>query len=143
VLSDGWRRIRLDVERGSLAGGGPVLLHYAIAGTVGAESRLLPLRRFLHLCRYRAFSRALFPHDRRVVRWVRALRVHDALGAGASQREIAIGLFGEDRVKAEWRGRSDSLRLHVRRLAGLARRLTGGDWRTLMTRPVDADADRQ
>lgn len=134
VLSDGWHHIRLDVADGSLIGSAAVRLHYTIAGTLSAERQVLPLRRLLHLCRYRAFSRSLFPDDRRVARWVRALRVHDALVDGASQREIAATLFGAARANDAWQGESDSLRLRVRRLAGLARRLATGGWRSLMTR---------
>lgn len=145
VLSDGWRHIRLDVTDGSLGGSEAVRLHYAITGTVSAEHKILPLRRLLHLCRYRAFSRALFPHDRRVAHWLRALRVHDALLAGASQREIAAALFGEGRTSEAWQGESDSMRARVRRLTALARRLGGGGWRSLMTRSATGDdhlADR-
>lgn len=142
VLSDGWHHIRLDVESGSLIGSAAVRLHYAISGTRSAESMILPLRRLLHLCRYGAFSRTLFPQDRRVGRWARALRVHDALVDGASQREIAVALFGEDRVRDAWQGESESLRLRVRRLVGLARRLAAGGYRSLMTRSVNTESDR-
>ncbi|TPG21785.1 DUF2285 domain-containing protein [Sphingomonas koreensis] len=141
VLSDGWHRIRLEVDSGSLIDSGSVLLRYRIAGTLGAEPKILPLRRLLHLCRYRCFSRSLFPEDRHMARWVRALRVHDALVDGASQRDIAIGLFGEDRVTDAWYGESDSLRLRVRRLTGLARRLAQGGYRTLMKRSPSCDSD--
>lgn len=133
VLSDGWHHIRIDVEEGSLSGRAAVRLQYAMSGTRSAERQTLPLRQLLHLCRYRAFSRSLFPHDRRVARWIRALRVHDALVDGASQREIAATLFGAARANEAWQGGSDSLRLRVRRLAGLARRLATGSWRSLMT----------
>src|SRR3546814_14849591 len=34
VLSDGWQHIRLDIERGSLLAGGPVVFHYRLAGLV-------------------------------------------------------------------------------------------------------------
>ena len=76
-----------------------------------------------------------------MARWVLALRVHDALVEGASQREIAIGLFGAERVGEHWRGGSDSMRLNVRRLVGLARRLAQGGYRTLMTRSAEVGGD--
>jgi hypothetical protein len=50
VLSEGYRRIRLDVDEGSLAGNGPVALQYRLHGLVSAEAEILPLRRFVHLC---------------------------------------------------------------------------------------------
>lgn len=134
VLSDGWHRIRLDVERGSLAGGEPVLLDYRLKGIASAEPRILPLRRLIDLCRNRRFSKALYPPDRRVDRWILALRVQDAVMAGASQREIARVLFDEMPEQGGGDRRSDSIRSRVRRLVGEARRLAGGGYRALMRR---------
>lgn len=134
VLSDGWHHIRLDIEQGSLAGGEPVLFEYRLAGVASVEPRILPLRRLLDLCRNGRFSRALYPPDRRVERWILALRVHDAVIAGASQRDIAQVLFGEVPDPDGVDRRSDSLRSRVRRLAAEARRLAGGGYRLLMRR---------
>lgn len=132
VLSDGLHRIRLDVEAGSLVGHCPVVLHYRLHGTVSAEPKLLPLRRLIDLCRHRRFAGHLFPADPRVERWILALRVFDALRSGASQREIAITLYGADRVGRGWPGDADSLRSRVRRLVRDARALATGGYRTLM-----------
>jgi hypothetical protein len=132
VLSDGYHRIRIEVERGSLADGHPVLLHFRLPGVASADARILPLRQFLELCRTGRFATALFPPDRRVTRWLTVLRVHDALSAGASQREIAAVLFGEERVAVDWRGRSDSLRSQVRRLVREARAIAAGGYRQLL-----------
>jgi hypothetical protein len=130
VLTDGWHRIRLDVVSGSLAAGRPVLLRYALAGTLSAEAQLLPLRRLLHLYRYRRFASSLYPVDRRIDRAVTALRVHDAVAAGASHREIAQALFGAERVRKDWSIGSDCLRSRVRRLIVNARRMRNGDFKT-------------
>lgn len=134
VLSDGWRHLRLDIEDGSLVASGPVRLHYRLSGLASAEARILPLRRFLDLCRRGRFGRALFPADPRVERWLAVLRVGDALAAGASQREIGAALFGEQRIADDWNGRTDSLRSRVRRLAREARAMAGGGYRRLMLR---------
>jgi len=131
VLSDGWRHIRLDVDDGSLATGRPVVLRYRLEGLASAEESLLPLRRFLHLCRHRTFARTLFAPDRQVPRWITLLRVYDAERAGASQREIANALFGPA-VEREWRQSSDSWRSRVRRLVREARAMAAGGYRTLM-----------
>jgi hypothetical protein len=127
VLSDGYRHIRIDVEHGSLAADHPVLLQYQLHGVVGAsgETRLLPLRRLFGLCRTGRFLPALFPPERRIERAIITLRVHDALDAGASQRDIAAALFGNERIPSDWRAASDSLRSRVRRLAREARRMAG------------------
>jgi len=134
VLSDGWHRIRIDVEEGSIARAEAVLLHYRLLGVASAEPKILPLRRFLELCRRGRFARSLFPRDPRVERWLTALRVHDALAAGASQREIGAALFGEERILLDWRGRTDSLRSRVRRLVRDAEAMARGGYRGLMNR---------
>lgn len=139
VLSDGYRRIRIDIEQGSLGCDRPVLLRYAVDGTVGqcTEARLLPLRRLAGLLRTGRFLPALFPAERRVERLVEVLRVADALSAGATQREIAAALFGSERVGDDWRGVSDSLRSRVRRLVREARRMRAYGYSALMRRRGD------
>lgn len=135
VLSDGWHRIRLDIDGGSLGAGETVFLQYHIAGIASAETKILPLRRLLDLCRHRRFSSSLYPPDRRTDRWLLTLRVHDAVRAGASQREIAQVLFGDagDSVGAAMR--SDSLRSRVRRLVKDGREMAAGKYRMLMWTP--------
>jgi len=132
VLSDGWRHIRLDIEEGRLTGEEAVLLHYRLRGLASAETRLLPLRRLLSLCRHRRFARSLFPRDPQIGHGIEVLRVHDALRDGASQREIATVLFGADRVDHDWNGSSDSLRSRVRRMVREARSMALGGYRQLM-----------
>lgn len=132
VLSDGWHHIRLDVAEGSLAEGRPVVLEYHLRGLASAEPKILPLRRLLDLYRHRRFSVSLYPPDRRVDRWIVVLRVHDAILAGASQRDIARVLFGDDPGTPAGTDRSDSLRSQVRRLAADARRMADGGYRALM-----------
>lgn len=131
VISDGYRRIRIDVEEGSLAAGHPVLLRYALTGAVGsdADAQVLPLRRLAGLYRTGQFLPALFPRERKVERLIEALRVADALSAGASQREIAACLFGTERISRDWRAVSDSLRSRVRRLVSRARHMAAGGYR--------------
>lgn len=132
VLSDGWHHIRVDIEQGSLAAGEPVAFEYRLSGLASAEPKILPLRRLIDLCRRRRFSVSLYPRDRRVDRWILALRVHDALVADASQRDISRVLFGDAAGGEEGDRRSDSLRSRVRRLVADARLLAGGGYRALM-----------
>ncbi|QNA83759.1 DUF2285 domain-containing protein [Sphingomonas sp. So64.6b] len=134
VLSDGWHHIRIDVERGSLVAGKAVILHYQLSGVATVQPKLLPLRRLVDLCRTKRFALSLYPPDKRVDRWLLALRVHDAVQSGASQGEIATVLFGGDQEDGTVGRRSDSLRSRVRRLAVDARRLAGGGYRALMKR---------
>ncbi|MGL4287399.1 MAG: DUF2285 domain-containing protein [Phreatobacter sp.] len=132
VLSDGFHHIRLDIEEGRLEGQEAVLLHYRLRGLASAETRMLPLRRLLDLCRHRRFARSLFPRDARIDRGIEMLRVHDAIGQGATQREIGAALFGDERVARDWGGESDSLRSRVRRLMREARTMALGGYRQLM-----------
>lgn len=130
VLSDGWRHIRLDIDTGSLADEEAVLLRYRLVGLRRVDPGLLTLRRLLHLVRHRTFSRSLFPRDRRIRHWLLVLRVHDADVAGASQRDIAVTLFGPECGGTRWE--SASVRSRVRRLIGDARRMARGGYRSLL-----------
>ena len=129
MLSDGWHRVRIDIEQGSLTAGIPVVLRYLIHGVASAEPKLLPLRRLIDLIRHGRFARRLFPKDARGPRHILTLRVHDALASGASQREIGLELFGEADA-----ARADSIRSRVRRLVRESRRMAGGGYRFLMQR---------
>jgi hypothetical protein len=134
VLSDGWHRIRIDVAAGTMLGGGSVILHYELAGIASAGPKILPLRRLVDLCRTKRFSVSLYPQDRRIERWIVALRVHDAIVSGASQSDIAHVLFGDDPDDAGAGRRADSLRSRVRRLAAEAKRMAAGGYRSLLKR---------
>ena len=130
AVSDGLRRIRLDIVDGTLLQG-PVRLHYRLAGFADAEPQLLTLQRLLALHRLGRFARGLHPRERKAERWTMMLRAHDLSVAGASQREIATELFGLD-VSREWRRRSDYLRLRIQRLLREANGLVHGGYLDLL-----------
>lgn len=134
VFSDGKHRIRLDVEEGHLSGEPAVRLHYRLEGLASAERMMLPLRRFLDLCRHRRFTNSLFPRDPFVSRGIEVLRVHDALARQISQREIGEAVFGGEKVARDWNGRSDYLRSRIRRLVREARAMAAGGYRLLLQR---------
>ena len=94
VLSDGYRRIRLDVSEGTLRAG-PVHLRYCLQGFVDVDTQILTLRRLLALNRLGRFARNLHPREHLAPRWLYAMRVHDATAVGASQREIAAVIYGQ------------------------------------------------
>jgi hypothetical protein len=132
VLSDGRHHLRLDVAGRSIRSEGAVILRYDLYGVATALRRLLPVRRLIDLCRFQRFSASLYPRDPLIRRGVTLLRVSDALADGASQREIAVALFGPDRVSQDWIGRSDALRSLVRRLVADARYMEAGGYRSLL-----------
>jgi hypothetical protein len=131
LLSDGFRAMRLDGPPG-LFSTGPVCLCYSIEGLVTAERSLLTLRRLLALCRTGHFSRSLHRREARARRWIMMLRAHDAMAAGADQRQIAEQLFSNSVVEPGWRSRESSVRSQVQRLVRSARRLAAGNYLALL-----------
>lgn len=132
VLSDGVRRIRLDIACGSLVEPAPFTVRCSVAGIRSAEPKIRPLLRLIDVCRRGCFAAALFPVEPKIDRWIALLRVHDALAEGAGHREIAVALFGLEQVHAARGSVSDSLRSRVRRLVRDARMMAQGRYRTLL-----------
>ncbi len=132
VLSDGVHRIRFDVMQGTLCSDEAVTLRCSIYGTHSAEPKLRPLARLLDLCRRGCFAPTLFPREPKSARWIALLRVHDALAAGASGRDIAAELYGAQHLAASAGAGADSLRSRVRRLVREARAMARGGYRTLL-----------
>jgi hypothetical protein len=131
VLSDGYRRIRIDVIRGTLCEG-PVHLRYELQGLVGIDSKILTLRGLLALCRLGRFARDLHPPEHMAPRWVAALRVYDAMREGASQRQVAAVIYGEKSTAVDRESGSDFLRLRIQRLVRVGRYMAAGGYQTLL-----------
>jgi hypothetical protein len=131
LLRDGLRMLRLDVDQGTLTEG-PVRLRYKLEGLAELDHRLLTLRRLVALRRLGRLPAALYPLEGRAARWILLLRTLDGLAAGASQRELAVGLFATGGTQSEWRQRSDYLRLRVQRLVRTATALRDGGYRALL-----------
>jgi len=132
ALSDGWRRLRLDVVDGAVADDGWTRFDFCLSGFCGLEPRLRTLRRLADLKRAGHFVEDRYPVAAGLPRRLEALQVADALRDGASYRDIAIALFGQARVRADWRTRSDYLLSRVRRRAAEARRMLAGGYRALL-----------
>jgi len=64
---------------------------------------------------------------------MRALQALDGVRAGASQRDIAAAIFGDQRVTVGWHADSE-LRAQTRHLIRRAEAFTHGDYRNLVTR---------
>jgi hypothetical protein len=131
ALSDGWRRLRLDVVDGSVGDTGWVRFDYRLAGFQHLAPRLLTLTRLVALRQDGRLAHHLYPIAAGLPRRIEALRVADALADGASYRDIALVLFGETRVRADWRTRSDYLLSRIRRRAAEARRMLAGGYKAL------------
>lgn len=128
LVSDGLRTIRLDILAGTVTGG-PVQLRYLLTGFEAAERPLMTLRRLLALQRTGRFSCSLHRPESRARRWILMLRAHDALAAGADQREIAAALLNRAAGERRWRSDAPSLRSQVQRLVRGARCMASGGYR--------------
>lgn len=131
LLSDGFRTIRINVVSGTLTDG-PVELRYRLAGLASAERPVLTLRRLLALWRNGRFSCSLHSDEARARRWVLMLRAHDALAAGAGQREIAAVMLSTEASAPRWRNLAPSVRAQVQRLVRGARRMASGGYLDLL-----------
>ncbi|MCW0199895.1 DUF2285 domain-containing protein [Sphingopyxis sp.] len=121
------RALRLDIRSGSLRGG-PVALTVHVARL--DVPAIVALARLIALARDGRWRRSHFPAERRANRWSQILRVHDALLAGASQRDIADALFGTAGI-ANWRINAAPWRRRSQRLVEAARRAAASkpaDW---------------
>ncbi|PZQ20020.1 MAG: hypothetical protein DI569_16705 [Sphingopyxis macrogoltabida] len=121
LIADGHHALRIDCAGGTLAAG-PVPLRWSIDGIMTAAPAVLALRRLTVVLATGRLGGGLFVRERRAARWVLALRVCDALAAGASQQEMASILFGVSGRR--WRVDHPTERLRVQRLVRSARSLT-------------------
>ena len=131
LIGDGLRTIRIDIMSGSIASG-PVELRYRLSGLAAAHQPLMTLRRLLALWHSGRFCRSLHPPEARSRRWVHLLRAHDALAAGAGQREIAVVLLDADAHEPRWRSRWPSVRTRAQRLVRGARSMASGGYLELL-----------
>jgi hypothetical protein len=131
LLRQGGRAIQLLVRSGTLLAG-PVRLTYDLSGFQSLGTKLTVLERLLALARHRGFPNRLYPPPPRSERWPPALRALELVRAGASQREIAIELFGDGAAAEAWAGPSDFMRSRVRRLIRFAERMTLDGYRELL-----------
>jgi hypothetical protein len=130
-IKDGRSHLRLDVLSGSMLDGA-AYLQTPIKSDAYLGDQITGLQQLYTLCTRGRLLQKPFVKPQRRVQIITALRVHDARVAGASQREIAIALFGAERVSAEWNGASDAMRSHVRRSITLAKHMAAGGYQTLL-----------
>jgi hypothetical protein len=131
VFSDGYHGIRVDIRVGTFRAG-PVHLRYELQGVRDVEAKVLTLRQFLALCRLGRFCRNLHPPERLAPRWASALRVHDAIAKGISQREIGAVLYGQNSTTLSRESGSEFIRLRVQRLVRIGRYMVSGGYLTLL-----------
>lgn len=119
--------IRLSIEQGTLLKG-PVCLDYRIRGRRHLRRRLLALRQFDAALRLGHVPPSLRSKARNVDRPDLILRTLDALAVTSRAHDVAIALFGAEKVDADWYHESDYLRSQTRRLMKRARYLAAGGY---------------
>ena len=103
----------------------------AVARWRGIQENLPVLRAAEPTKRY-----ALSPRPGRLaVLHMRALQAIDGRAAGASQRDIAAAIFGEERVAEDWHADSE-LRAQTRHLIHRGQALMRGEYRSLISRGI-------
>lgn len=117
LFCDGARRLQIAVAGANVRGGACLLASAVIARRL-LESRFQLLRRLSDLAETGHLAPRLYPSDPRCQRLCRILQMLDGEIDGASQRDIAIALFGDRRAYADW---SDTLRDRIRRALRRAR----------------------
>jgi hypothetical protein len=97
-----------------------------------AAARVQALRRFSDMITHRRLRTFLYPPDMRASRLARLLQVLDGWNSRVSYRDIALAIFGEERVSADWRDPGAHLRDHLRRALRSGRALMMGGYRRLL-----------
>ena len=131
VVTDGFNHQRIDVESGSLIDG-PVRLCVVCTDHRHMKCSAVTMQRLTSVWQHGRFIPTYFPTDRRCARLIKALRTYDGLWAGASQRNIAVMLYGADNVTSDWDAASDFMRSGVRRIIATAKALAQGGYLTLI-----------
>jgi hypothetical protein len=97
-----------------------------------AAARVQALKRFSDVITHGRLRAFLYPPDKRASRLARLLQVLDGRNARAPYRDIALAIFGEERVSADWRDPGAHLRDHLRRAFRSGRELMMGGYRRLL-----------
>ena len=131
LFSEEARHLQLDLH-GRLNLCALTLMTPAVSPPERLPARIHSLQRLVDLVRYRTLRPALYPAARRGRRFARVLQALDGWLAGATQREIALAISGENRVTREWSDPRRNLRDQIRRTIGRGRALTTGGYLHLL-----------
>jgi hypothetical protein len=119
LFAERGRQLHLAVEFDPMAG--PLLMTPALAPMPLTVKRTLALRRLSDLAEHGELRKHLYPAESRAPRFARILQALDGALAGARHRDIAVSLFGQQRVTQDWASPDNHLRDHVRRAVAQGR----------------------
>lgn len=108
------------------------LMTTAIPRLAQSVTWLRSLKRLSDLAKYRTLRSSLYRPGPRGPRFIHVLQALDGWRAGATQREIAIALFGARRVDQNWADPRDHLRDRTRRAVRRGRALMAGGYLRLL-----------
>jgi hypothetical protein len=108
------------------------LLSEVIQSPKVLKYQLHVVERFNALIEGGTVRRTPFSPNLRSQRLCTALRVLDGRLTGASYRDIAVALFGPDRVNEDWNASGDHLKNRIRRAAQRGNFLMQGEYRALL-----------
>lgn len=128
LVADGPRRLRFAVTSGDVLQG-PVRLGFTLPGPEISAASLPGVQALLALLDSGRLPARPGDGEGRARRWLRAIQALDARRAGASQRQIAALVFGEERAAEDWNGPSDYMRMRVHRLVRSAEKMAAGGYR--------------
>lgn len=124
--------LRLDVIQGTLLDG-PVRLLHRLGHPRAFNLQLPYLRQLCVLCAQGGAAGWTIKAEQRIEKLILALRVLDARDAGASLRDIAIGL---DKHCPDWPGDGESTKSRIRRLVAFSQRLRRAGPRGVLRRAI-------
>ena len=104
----------------------------ALGDPSSVMARTASLRRLNDLLSNKTMRAALYPQESRAPRLIKLLIALDGWLAQMPQREIAILMFSESRVKREWNDPREHLRDQVRRAIAYGQELMNGGYRQFL-----------
>lgn len=129
LFSQDGRSLQLEVH-GPL--NGAVFLTPALLRQEMASDRLVAMKRLNDVVNSGILRPELYPPEARAARFVTLISVLDGLLLNLSHRDIAIRLFGLDRVAQDWSHPGNHMRDHVRRAVLSAREMMESGYRRLL-----------
>ena len=131
LFSQAGRELQLDL-RGVIDPSAASIAIVAMPRLERLSPQIRALRSLADLARNRCLRAALYPPAARAARFVRVLQALDGWLAGATQREIAVALFGGHRVGQDWPDPRQSLRDQTRRAIARGKAFMAGDYLQLI-----------
>lgn len=131
LLAQDGRSLQLTIF-GSVPLENALLLTPALPEGRYSKARLQAVKRLSDAVKHGCLRPSLYRKERQSNRLARVIQALDGWLARASQREIAMSLFGEERVMRDWQDPRNHLRDHVRRAVAYGRELMASRYRRFL-----------